>query len=330
MAELSLAQSFALIALNAQRSLSMTTAKKVALRCTAAAVILDVYLNHGFTETDNQLSVHPNTWDAMQPKGYLSTILKPITRRNNEVSGELFWWLKKASTLSKRKLVKFERTMANDLKARYLLEEIPNLLGCDLLFYSSGVEIKEYRSNAYEYSRITEGIRADFLEEGPLSDENICMLWLFRESGCMHDFFSGNELEKVSIRMEECHRHTPLGKKLFSIQIHHDIEMAIKYFLNFKKSFVKTQGGSGLNFVYPILERSQSVFIDTEKMLPNARERLHDVLARLEEQGHKYTVLHEGVISIIKIDNIIYEAVPHAIIGRIPIHGVRLLPRRPL
>ena len=41
MSELTLQERFALIALNAQDSLHMTTAKKAALRCIAAAEILE-------------------------------------------------------------------------------------------------------------------------------------------------------------------------------------------------------------------------------------------------------------------------------------------------
>ena len=45
---------------------------------------------------------------------------------------------------------------------------------------------------------------------------------------------------------------------------------------------------------------------------------------RLEEGGHIYSVVRYGDVPLIKIDNILYEAIPEAIGGRIPIHGVRL------
>ncbi|WP_110930421.1 hypothetical protein [Paenibacillus bouchesdurhonensis] len=82
-----------------------------------------------------------------------------------------------------------------------------------------------------------------------------------------------------------------------------------------------------MNFLHPILERSQAVFIDMEAMFSNPAARLHDVKQRLESKGHTVAVLKEGQIPTIKIDNIVYEAIPHAIHGRVPIHGVRLIPK---
>ncbi|AJS59311.1 hypothetical protein [Paenibacillus sp. IHBB 10380] len=328
MTDLKLAQNFSMIALNAQRSLEMTNVKKVALRCMAAAVILEVYLDSGFTQAKNTLVLKKDVLNQSHTMLYQETILKPLVHKNVGVMGDLNWWLKRASMLSKRKLIKFEHAVSDSLKEMGLLEEIPHLLGCDLYFHSAGVEIKEYRSHIQEYTRITENIRAEILEDGPVTDETICMLWLLRESGCMHDFFSRNELEKVSARMYKLYQSTPLAKAVYPIRIHHGIELAIKQFLRMKKAAVKTPVGSGLNFLFPILERSQSVFIDTEAMLSNSTKRLHDVRMRLESNGHAVKVLGEG--QTIKIDNIVYEAIPHAIYGRVPIHGVRLLPRLPI
>ena len=91
-----------------------------------------------------------------------------------------------------------------------------------------------------------------------------------------------------------------------------------------KRNAIKTPTGIGINFVFPVIERSQSIFIDTEEWFSKAKERLNDVKKRLEENGHTYTIVREGDVPLIKIDNILYEAIPEAIIGRIPIHGVRL------
>lgn len=91
-----------------------------------------------------------------------------------------------------------------------------------------------------------------------------------------------------------------------------------------KKNAIKTPTGTGINFIFPAIERSQSIFIDTEEWFPNASQRLDEVRKRLEENGHNYTIIREGAVPLIKVDNIIYEAVPEATQGRIPIHGVRL------
>jgi hypothetical protein len=330
MTNLKLAQNFSMIALNAQNSLYMTTVKKVALRCMAAAVILEAYLDSVLTQTGDKLILHNDVLDQTNIVPYQEIILKPLLRKKDEVSGELKWWLKRASMLSNRRLIRFEHTIANSLKEIDLLQEIPNLLGCDLYYNSSGVKIREYRSNVQEYTRITENLRAEILEDGAVTDETICMLWLLRESGCMHDFFSQNELEKVAARMNELYQSVPLAKVVFPIRIRRGAEIAIKGFLHMKKKVMKTPFASGVNFAFPVLERSQSVFIDTEAWFSNKEKRLDDVRARLESNGHVFTVLQEGQIPLIKIDNIVYMAIPQAIYSRVPIHGVRLLPKRPI
>lgn len=327
MTDLQLTQSFSMLALNAQRSLEMTTAKKVALRCIAAAVILEVYLDKGFTPTKKQIALKKDVLEQSHTMLYQEIILKSLARQNAKKSWDLNTWLKRASMLPGSTLKKLEQAVSGSLKELGLLEEIPHLLGCDLYFHSAGVSIKEYRSDIQEYSSISESIRAEILEDGPVTDETICMLWLLRESGCMHDFFSRNELDIVSARMYKLYQGAPLATALYPIRIHRGIELAVKQFFRMKKGAVKTQAGSGLNFLFPILERSQAVFIDMEAMFSNPAARLHDVKQRLESNGHTVTVLQEGQIPTIKIDNIVYQAIPHAIYGRVPIHGVRLIPK---
>ncbi len=328
MADLGLAQSFSLVALNAQDSLHGTTVKKIALRCMAAAVMLEVYLDNAFTQDGDILVLQREVLAGSRNLPYREAALSPLLYKKGGGKGVLGWWLKKASTLSNRQFEKFERAMGDSLKALDLLDEIPNLLGCDLYYDSAGVDMKEYRSDMSEYARITETLRAEILEDGPVTDETACMLWLLRESGCMHDLFSQNELEHVAVRMDDLYRSNPLAKALYPIRISHGIEIAVKKFFRMKKSAVRTQFGTGVNFVYPFLERSQSIFIDTEAWFSNAEKRLRDVKIRLESNGHIFTVLHEGETPLIKIDNIVYVAIPHAVYGRIPIQGVRLRPRR--
>lgn len=330
MADLKLSQSFSMVALNAQDSLYMTTSKRVALRCMAAAVILETYIDGSFTGTDDKLTIKNDAPEENSVMPYREAIFKPMLYKNSGIKGNLKWWLKKASMLPKGKLIIFEHTMTDSLKETNLLEEIPGLLGCDLFYVTSGVAIKEYRSNIQEYLRITENIRAEILEDGQVTNETICMLWLLRESGCMHDLFSRNELEKVASRMDKLCRNSLLAKTVFQIRIHRGFEIAIKEFLRMKKAVFRTSFGSGINFAFPILERSQSVFIDTEEWFSDPQKRLEDVKSRIVSNGHAFAVLHEGPISLLKIDNIVYEAIPQAVIvTKVPIHGVRLLPKYP-
>lgn len=324
MRDLKLTQSYAIIALNAQDSKYMTVSKIVSLHCVAASALLELYLDGYFTEVEDKLTLEKSVLKDSKITLYQGAVLKPLFARKDMISENLIWWLKKATNLSRRHLKEVEVAVVDSLKGVDLIEEIPNLLGCDLYYKSSGLSLKEYRSNSEEYLKVMENIKAQVLEEGALDDEIIYMLWLLRESTCLQEVFSKSELETVNKKMNELSLINNTVKALYSINIYHGIEISIKGFLNMKKNAIKTPTGTGINFVFPIIERSQSIFIDTEEWFPNAKQRFEEVKKRLEENSHNYTVIREGKVSLIKIDNIIYEAIPEAITGRIAIHGVRL------
>ncbi|WP_339168474.1 MULTISPECIES: hypothetical protein [unclassified Paenibacillus] len=330
MMDLKLAPSFSLIALNAQRSLQMTTVKKVSLRCMAAAVILELYLEGCFTQSENKLTLHKEALDQSHSTLYRETVLQPLLQNSAEVTGDLNWWLKKASRKSNHQLKKFETAISDYLQAMNLLEDIPSLIGSDMYFDSAEVEIRAYRSNMEAYTSITENMRAEILEEGPVTDQVICMLWLLRECGCMHDFFSLNELEEVNIKLHDLYQSNLWAKALFPIQIRQGVELGIKRFLALKTKFAKTFIGSSLNLIFPALERSRAVFIETESWFDNSNQRLDAVITRLMSYGHEVKVLERGSIATLKIDNLLYDAIPHFVMMKVPIQGVRLIPKRPL
>lgn len=281
-------------------------------------------MNGDFIEVNDKLSLKKSYLENSNITLYQEAVFKPLFNKKEIIEEDLNWWLSKASNLSNKHLKNLEVSMTDSLKGYDYMEEIPNLLGCDMYYKTAGLSLREYRSNMEEYSRVVEFLRAEVLEDGALSDENMFMLWLLRESGCMQDVFSKGDLEIVDKRMHNLVINNKIAKKLYDINIYHGIEMAIKGFLNMKKNAIKTPTGTGINFIFPAIERSQSIFIDTEEWFPNASQRLDEVRKRLEENGHNYTIIREGAVPLIKVDNIIYEAVPEATQGRIPIHGVRL------
>lgn len=324
MKELKLSQNFALIALNAQDSINMTVVKKVALHTIAAAVILETYLDGKFVVVGDKLSLNKSYLDNSDITLYEESVFKPLFNKKDEIQESLRWWLSKASNLSNKNLKKLERAITDSLRAKDYIEDIPNLLGCDMYYKTAGLSLKEYRANIDEYTRIIEGLKADVLEDGAINDESIMMLWLLRESGSFQEVFSKSDLEIIFDRIANLFINNKFSKELFNININHGLELTIKGFLNIKKNAIKTPLGTGFNFAFPAIERSQSIFIDTEKWFPNAEQRLVDVRKRLEENGHSYNILRMGAVPLIKIDNILYEAIPEATQGRVPIHGVRL------
>ncbi len=324
MKDLTLAQGFAIISLNSMDSLHMTTAKRMALRCISAAAILEIYLKGCFAEEEEQLVL--NKEELVQPDilRYQEEVLKNLFKKKTSLQGSFDWWLMKAATLSDRSLKKVEHAIIDSLKELNLVEEIPTLLGCDLLYVTANITMREYRSGSLEYCRQVEGIRSEVLEAGELTDEDIAKLWLLRESACLSEIFSKKELDNVLIRFNELYQSSKLANMLFHVCIHHMAETAIKNFLSFKKQVMSTPVGTGINFDFPFIERSQSVFIDTEAMFSKPEKRLEDVLNRLHHYGHEVAVIRGGVVPLLKIDNVLYEAVPDAVMGKIPIQGMRL------
>ncbi|WP_339302022.1 GPP34 family phosphoprotein [Paenibacillus sp. FSL K6-2441] len=330
--ELTLVQRFSMIALNAQRSNMMTTVKKISLRAMAAAVILEVHLEGGIAAANGNIedAPVPGKDNLHVDLAYRELILQSVRSKARGRQLPLTWWLKRASSLPKRTMSRLELVMAKTLSDQGRLEEIPDLLGCDMFYESAGVSVKEYRCPIHEYTRITEEFRAEILEEGPISDDAVCLLWLLRESGCLPDLFSRNELDLVALRINELNANSSLAQTILPLQIYRGWELGIKHALRIKRSFIRTTAGTGLLFLFPLLDRSQAVFIETEAWFSDSKHRLEAVRKRLESQGHIFTVLKDGEIPMIKINNLVYEAVPHFVTVRIPIQGVRLIPKRPI
>ena len=172
MKELILSQQYALLALNGQESLHPSVAKNAVLRAIAAAQVLETELGR---DTNSFLEFSAALQKAVQI----------------------------AKTLKKKEASQIEQEVVNALKAEELLKEVPDLLGCDMDYDTSGIELKAYLSDEISYVRIKEGLRAEILEDGPISLEYAVLLWLLRESGCIHDLFSISEQSRVEERMTE-------------------------------------------------------------------------------------------------------------------------------
>lgn len=289
MSELTLKERFALIGLNAQDSLHMTTAKKAALRCISAAAVLENHME----------SIWPSA-DKLESE------------------------LKDSANLSTHELKKIETGIKECLSEKQLIREIPNLLACDLDYVTASVNIFEYYSDKEEYTRQTEGIRAELMEEGNVTDEVICLLWLLRESGAFYDLFSQEEQKYLSPRISELYIQSPLAKMLLPIETHKGFEAFSQKFLKKKHELFSTQLGTGFLYTFPFIERSQSIFIDVEAWFSGDDKRLESVLKRLESKGHEVHILRAGKVPLLKIDNFYYECVPTQKVIKAPIQGMRL------
>jgi hypothetical protein len=286
MQDLKLSERIALIGLDGKESEHKSTAKQSVLKAIAAAI----YLEDNYDSTTN-------TWK--------------IDRDG----------IKDAIKTSKLKVI--EQKTVKSLESKDLMSKVKSLLGCDL-YYDENIKLKEYVSDTREFECQLDLIRAEFLEEGQISDEGIILVWLLREALCIHDFFSILEQDKLAIRMSELCKESTLAKDLFPIEIRTVWGTIAMNYLRIKSQIASTETGKGINFIFPFIERKQSIFIDTEEYFPNAQMRLQNVLDRVASQGHSCEVLRAGNVPVVKIDNIKYELVPEAILMKIPIHGVRL------
>lgn len=300
MTNLSLQDRFSLISLNALNSTRNSTAKKVAICCISAAGVLDRFLQ----ETEEL------TEDSDEYRSRLDAL---------SVS------LKEAAHLSSSAAKELEHTVYTRLNNLGLMTEASSLVSCDLEFSSAGNKILEYRTDSDEYSRQTESLRAELMEEGNVFDETVCMLWLLRESSCFYDLFSKEEQKYLTSRINELYLNSLLAKTLLSVSIHNALDSAALGLFSKKKAIFSTQLGTGVLFQVPFMERSSAVFIESEELYCNAEKRLESVIARLEENGNEVHVIRAGTVPLLQIDNLYYECIPtqHKYY-RVPVFGVQL------
>lgn len=170
--EYMLEQQFAVVALDGLSCIHHSAAKYAALRGIAAAKYLEKIL----------------LWEEDMPEA-------------GEFQKKLEAGIAAVKDMKKKEMDAVEKETADLLLADGGMEAVPDLLGCDMNYYTAGVSMKAYRSDREIYQSIAESVRAEILEEGPVTMECACLLWLFRESGCMHDIFSVREQERVQERM---------------------------------------------------------------------------------------------------------------------------------
>ena len=209
MKDLTLSQQYALLALDGQESIHPSVAKSAVLRAVSAAQVLETEL--GKADADSF----------------------------SEFSAELQRAVQTAKTLKKKEETQIEKEVAAVLEAEELLKEVPDILGCDMNYDTSGVELKAYLSDETSYIRIKEGLRAEILEDGPISLEDAVLLWLLRESGCIHDLFSVSEQNRVEERMTEAAVQDEKYRALWEAEFHNVFEGFMNRFVKTKSKLLK-------------------------------------------------------------------------------------------
>ena len=297
MKELVLSRQYAVIALDGLESLHPSVAKSALIRAIAAAKVLEEVM---YTEAESDPAVF-------------------IPKLNEAVEA--------AKDLGKKGAKQIEEEMAGLLEADGLMEQIPDILGCDMDYYTAGVELKAYRSDEDTYIRIREGLRAEILEEGVISTECAVLLWLLRESGCIHDLFSVSEQDQVQRRMTDAAAENEIFRAMWQTEFHSAVESFAGRFLRAKHNLFKNPYLEGVNLIFPYLERRKAIFIDFVVLGTDVQSRRIAVMEHLSKMGHYVEEVKSGSETLLKIDNAYYRIFPTVKRAyKVPIQGANLVP----
>lgn len=297
MKELTLSQQYAIVALNGLESLHPSVAKVAVIRAVAAAQVLeDVLTTIEETDTDAFVS------------------------KLNEAA-------EYARNLKKKERIEIEKEIAAPLEADGLLEQVPDILGCDMDYYTAGVELKAYRSEETMYLRLREGLRAEILDEGEISLECVVLLWLHRESGCIHDLFSVEEQSQLQKRILDLISVNENYRILWEAEFHTGLESFAGKVLKAKHNLFKNPYLEGVNLIFPYLERRKAIFIDFVIFNTTVKERRIAVIEHLCKMGHYVEEVKTGSETLLKIDNAYYRIFPSTRRAyKVPIQGANIVP----
>lgn len=296
MKEYTFTQQFALIGLNGLDSLHSSTAKTAVMRGIVAAKFLES--NFDMLEAE----------DTKEFQEAWKTVADQIRK------------------LSRKEAKNLEKEIVTVLEADGVLEEVQDILACDMNYDSANVNIKVYRTDMTLYQRIVESIRAEILEEGVITAECFGFLWLMRESCCIHDFFSAEEQRCLEQRILALKPQNPTYAFLWEQEFHKSLESLAVRYLKGKSNLFKNPYLQGVNLLFPFLERRQAIFIDFVVLGTTVKSRRIAVMQYLSERGHYVEEVKIGTETLLKIDNHYYRVFPATRSVRIPVQGIDLIP----
>lgn len=292
-----LTQQFALIGLDGLDSLHTSTAKTAVMRGIQAAMFIEENLE---LIKSRKIEEFQDAWNLVTNQ----------IRKSSKTEAE-----------------NLEQVVVAPLKADGVLEEVQDLLACDINYDAAGVDIKVYRTEAVIYQTLSEKIRAEVLENDNLTAESFALLWLIRESCCLHELFSVEEQKCLEQRMRKITSENPIYQAIWKTEFHKMVENAILKFLNAKSNLFKNPYLEGVNLVYPYLDRRKAIFIDVVVLGTTVASRRLATIEYLNEHGHYVEEVKNGTETLLKIDNSYYRIWPSARrYYKIPVQGVNLVP----
>lgn len=297
MKKLNLSCRYALVALDGLESLHPSMAKSAVIRAVAAARVLEEV-----TQNEDEYG------------------LSFFTEKVNKA-------VEVAKHMEKKEEKETERDIAVLLETDGLMEEIPDILGCDMDYYTAGIELKAYRSEECTYTEITEGLRSKIMGDGSISMEDVILLWLLRESGCIHDLFSVAEQTKVQERMTELASENECLRFLWKAEFHSVAGNFVGRFLKVKHEIFRNPYLEGVNLLFPFMERRKAIFIDLVVLGTSVKDRRMAVIEHLTKMGHDVQEIRAGSETLLKVNRVYYRIFPMTKRAyKVPIQGVNLVP----
>ena len=157
--------------------------------------------------------------------------------------------------------------------------------------------------------------------------EYAVLLWLLRESGCIHDLFSISEQSRVEERMTEGAAQDEQYRTLWEAEFHSIFEGVMNRFVKTKSKLFKNPYLEGVNLAFPYLDRRKSVFIDMVILGTNVADRRAAAIEYLSKKGFTVEEIRIGSETLLKIGNIYYRIFPMTKTAyKVPIQGVNLVP----
>lgn len=296
MDQLSLSEKYAIIAMDGLTSTHPSMAKSAALRSIVVA------------------------------KGLEEIIDMPETHLE-EFTAKFMEMLKSAQKLNKKIEKQVEDEIINLLENKGMICKVPDLLECDMNYYTSGLQLKAYRSQENIYCKIIEDLRTEILDTGTISIEYAVLLWLLRESGCIHVCFSAAEQNYVQSRMIQLSAKNTIYQIIWKTEFHSVLgELSIR-FLRVKQNLFSNPYLEGVNLVFPFLQRRNAIFIDFVILGTNVKERRAETIRFIRERGHKVEEVKLENETLLKIDNAYYRIFPYTKrVYKLPVQGINLVP----
>ena len=257
-------------------------------------------------------------------------VLSPALDLAAEASEEFALRVREAGRAARRlrrgAAQKLEQEAFSALEQAGVLEKAPALMGSDMLYATSGVELTIWRAEEGAWRRAVEEFRSELLEPGEPTVDCAVLFWLLRESCVLNELFSTREQETVQSRVTALAAGDPMWRCLAEEEFHNSLTALGLKAMRAKHAMFQNPYLEGVALAFPFLERRASIFIDLVVLGTTVQDRRTAAAEYLRGRGHRVREVPHGTETLLNIDGSFYRAWPTTRVVRLPIQGVALVP----